>query len=112
MAQFLIDDLSQGMNLRDPAAVVSPGETGLSMGCDFSVPGQIRPMHDGLLTDTMDAAIIDAHIVYLNEVKYLFTTHSDGLRVNNVLIDATFTGLFKVLDVNDEYVVLANATLE
>ena len=111
MAQFLIEDLHQGMNLRDPAAVVSPGETGLSMGCDFSVPGEIRPMHDGLLTDTMDEDIQDAHIVYIDTVKYLFTTHADGLRVNNVLIDATFTGHFKVLDVNDEYVVLANATL-
>ena len=115
----IIESVHEGMNLRDPAAAVAPGETGVTIGCDFSVPGQVTPMRAGLLDQTLPASILDAHDVYLNEVKYRFTTHADGLRVsyldafNNMvvsLIDATFTGVFKVLPINDEYVVLANST--
>ena len=115
-----IEDLSQGMNLRDPAAAVAPGETLESIGCDFSVPGEVKPMREGLLDQDLGFVILDAHDIYLNEVKYRFTTHADGLRVsyrdtyNNLIvtvIDAAFTGVFKVLPINDQYVVLACATL-
>jgi hypothetical protein len=116
-----IEDLHQGMNLRDPAAAVAAGETLETVGCDFSVSGQVTPMREGRLDQTLPAVIQDAHDVYLNELKYRFTTHVDGLRVTyfdtyidlsvSVLIDAAFTGTFKILPINDQYVVLANGTL-
>lgn len=115
-----ITDLNLGMNLRDPAAAVAPGETGVSEGCDFSVPGQVRPMRQPVLDQTLPADVQDAVDLYLAGVKYRFTTHTDGLRVSyyntsgawiSILIDASFTGTFKALPINDEYAVLSNITL-
>ena len=114
MADWIIDSLHEGMNLRDAAPQILPGETQESVGCDFSVPGVVKPMRQGLTTWTLPADILDARTVYLNQVKYLFTTHADGLRVTTgavtTLIDATFTGPFKILPINDEYVVMSDGT--
>jgi hypothetical protein len=129
MPGAILETLHLGMNLRDSAPQVLPGETQESVGCDFSVPGVVKPMREGLLTWTLPADIIDGHIVYLNQVRYVFTTHADGLRVTTqkililegtpviapgqfttTLIDATFTGTFKILPINDEYVVMSDGT--
>jgi hypothetical protein len=114
MAGWVIDSLHAGMNLRDEAPQILPGETQESVGCDFSVPGVVKPMREGLLTWTLPANILDGHIVYLSQIKYLFTTHADGLRVTTgtttTLIDSTFTGPFKILPLNDEYVVMSDGT--
>lgn len=107
-----IDNLHNGMNLRDIAQAIAAGEVGLTLGCDFHNPGQVTPMNKGKLTWTLAATIIDAKIVYLRNTRYLFTTHADGLRVNlTSLIDADFTGTFKAWPLNDEYVVLSNSSL-
>ena len=115
MPKAEIADLHAGMNLRDAAAAVAQGEIGLSYGCDFSVPGQVSPMRQPLLDQTLPAVIQDAADVYLAGVKYRFTTHADGLRVTSAgtttLIDAAFTGTFKIIPLNDEYVVLSNGSL-
>ena len=122
MPGCLIESVHDGMNLRDPAAAIAPGEIQESVGIDFSVSGQVKPMRAPLLTLTLPYDILDSHIVYLAEVKYTFTTHVDGLRVTTArlaplsgdvtnLIDAAFTGTFKILPLNDEYVVLASATM-
>lgn len=111
--------LHAGMNLRDDPGAFEPGETGETLGCCFSVPGQVTPMRSGLLVHSLPADILDAKRSYVNQAKYTFTTHSDGLRVtydvlgsdHTVLIDANFTGTFTVLPVNDEYFVLTNGTL-
>ena len=120
MPSIPIDDLHGGMNLRDPAASIQKGETGISIGCDFSVPGMVRPMRQPFLRQTLPADIIDACDIYIQGTKYRLTTHSDGLRasekLNNltwqtpILIDPLFTGKFKAVGINDEYVVLSNGT--
>ncbi|MFA4834861.1 MAG: hypothetical protein WC749_02150 [Dehalococcoidia bacterium] len=115
MAGAILETLL-GMNLRDSAPQILPGETQESVGCDFSVPGVIKPMREGLLTWTLAANIVDAHVVYLNQVRYLFTTHADGLRVTTgavtTLIDSAFRSTFKILPVNDEYVVMSDGTYQ
>ena len=120
MPSIVIDNLVGGMNLRDPAATVAKGETGISIGADHSVPGIVRPMRTPLLRHTLPADIVDAVDTYLQGIKYRFTTHADGLRVSQkvadfnwltpILIDANFKGTFKLLPINDEYVVLSNGT--
>ena len=114
MAGWIIDNLHDGMNLRDAAPQILPTETQESVGLDFSVPGVIKPMREGLLTWTLPADILDARTVYLNQVKYLFTTHADGLRVTTgattTLVDLAFTGHFKILPINDEYVIMSDGT--
>ena len=120
MPSITIDNLHEGMNLRDPAASVQKGETGLSVGCDFSVPGMVRPMRQPLLRQTLPADIIDAVDIYIQGIKYRLTTHADGLRVSEkisenywktpIIIDPNFTGKFKAVGINDEYVVIANGT--
>jgi hypothetical protein len=115
MSGLVIKDLHQGMNLRDPAIDIAVGEVGETLGCDFSTPGEIRPMREPLLAWTMPEDIQDAHIVWLETTQYLFTTHADGLRVTSatggtLLINASFTGLFKVLAINGAYVFLSNVT--
>ena len=116
MPNWIIDSLHAGMNLRDEPPQILPGEIQESVGCDFSVPGVIKPMREGLLSWTMPADIMDSHIVYLNQVKYLFTTHADGLRVTTEIltkiIDPAFVGVFKILPINDEYVVMSDGTLQ
>lgn len=118
MTTINITSLHQGMNLRDPAALVLPGETGISVGMDFGVPGQISPLSVDALVQTFPTgtpAIQWAVKISIQGVYYLFTTHSDGLRVTTgntvTLIDASFTGTFKALPINDQYVVTSNATL-
>ena len=111
---MIIESLHEGMNLRDSAPQILPGETQESVGCDFSAPGVVKPMRQGLLTWTLPADVLDAKTVYLNQIKYLFTTHADGLRVTTgtttTHIDTTFTGPFKVLSINDEYAVMSDGT--
>lgn len=120
MPDCLIESLHAGMNLRDGPAGMKPGETGVSVGCDFSKLGQVTPMQEGLLTWTLNATVVDAKIAYIGQTQYLFTTHSDGLRVTyadasayfeSYVLDADFTGSFCVLPVNDEYFVLSNRTI-
>ena len=82
MADCVIESLHGGQNLRDPEAAISPGEIKESLGCDFSVPGQVTPMRDDKLVWTLPANIIDGKILYVGGVPYLFTTHADGLRVS------------------------------
>ena len=113
---YLIPSLNSGMNLRDSEAAVEQAETRETLGCDFGAIGEIRPMRAGLLTWTMPSDVIDAHMVYLGDTPYLFTTHSDGLRVtggtyHQELIDAGFTGIFRVLPISGNYFVLSSSTL-
>lgn len=110
----LISSLHQGMNLRDPDTLKEPGETGESIGIDFSTPGIIRPMRQSSLVKTpkTNYPIVDATCVYVGVDKYYFTTHPDGLRVSygvsdELHIDPSFTGTFKALSINNDYVVLA-----
>ena len=120
MPSIVIDDLTGGLNMRDPAATIGKNEVTLSIGCDHSVPGILRPMRTPLLRHTLPADIVDSVDTYLGGTKYRFTTHADGLRVSqkvsdfhwltSILIDANFTGTFKLLPINDEYVVLSNGT--
>jgi hypothetical protein len=116
MDDCVIESLHQGMNLRDPAAVIAPGETGMSLGCDFHIPGQVTPMNEGLLTWTMATDVQDFKILYLQDVRYLFYTMNTGLYVSSTAtgtmqLDAVFTGNFKALSLNDEYVVFSNGPL-
>ena len=118
MGNIVISDLHKGMNLRDAAEDISPGETGESIGIDFSEPGIIKPMRSDLLVQEFDSGVPDvqwAEKVYIQNVEYQFTTHSDGMRVTIAgvvtLLDAAFTGTFKCLVINDQYVVFSNATL-
>lgn len=114
----LIETLHGGLNLRDAPIAFKDGELSDDLGCEFGVLGQVTPMREGLLTWTLVATIVDAKIAYVAQTAYLFTTHSDGLRVTSVesgyvattVIDASFTGTFCVLPINDEYFVLSNGT--
>ena len=77
-------------------------------------------MRQPLPRQLLPAAIMDAYDIYIQGTKYRLTTHSDGLRasekLNNltwqtpILIDPLFTGKFKAIGINDEYVVLSNGT--
>jgi hypothetical protein len=115
MSKIVLSDLSKGMDLKNAAIDVAEGFTGENVGLDWSDPGVIQPLRVDALVQTMADTIIDSHIVYIQLVKYQFTTHADGLRVTTggvaTLIDSEFTGFFKCLGINDQYVVLANATL-
>jgi hypothetical protein len=139
MGNLVIQSLHKGMDLKDAALDVPPGSVGECLGIDFSEPGVLRPMRADVLLGTLSADIEDAHCVYIAGVQYFFTTHSDGLRVStgggggiidetgailtdetgalaadpltSTLIDAAFTGLFKVLPINDQYVVFSSASL-
>jgi hypothetical protein len=112
-----IDSLHAGMNLRDPDTMKSAGETGVSVGCDFSVPGIITPMKEGLLTWQYSEDVQDAHIVYLDDLQYVFATTETGLYVvggrylTPHLIDSDFTGIFKAIAVNGFYALFSNASL-
>ena len=115
MSRIVISDLSKGMDLKSAAEDIGPGFTGEQIGLDWSDPGVIQPARADVLVQTMSDNIIDSHIVYIQLVKYQFTTHSDGLRVTTggvvTLIDPNFTGVFKCLGINDQYVVFSNATM-
>lgn len=121
MPTINLNEITGGLNLRDPAATVGQGEVTMSIGVDHSVPGIIRPMREPLLRHTLPIDIVDAVDVWIQGTKYRFTTHADGLRVSQkvadfnwltpILIDSEFTGTFKLLPINDEYVVLSNGTL-
>lgn len=104
----IIQDLHNGMNLRDEPLNAKPGDTGKTIGCDFSTPGLIKPMRESLLIKTYDEDIQYVQLCYVGSVKYQFTTHASGLYVNQTLIDEDFTGIFKAKVVNDEYAILMN----
>jgi hypothetical protein len=111
----LIENLHLGMNLRDAGLFFKEGETAESLGCEFGVLGQVTPMREDLLAWTLAATIVDAKVSYVGQTQYLFTTHSDGLRVTygstTTLLDSSFTGPFCILPINDEYFVLSNGSI-
>ena len=118
MGKAIITDLNKGMDLKNSSIDIAPGYTGESIGCDFSVPGVITPMQaDALIQQFAPGVpdVIDVHVQYILGVKYQFSTHSDGLRVTSggvvTLIDSVFTGLFKCLAINDQYIVFSNSAL-
>ena len=122
---YLIDNLHGGMNLRDDDAAVEKGETRETVGCDFGKLGQVSPMRGGLVAWSLPATIVDAHISYIGSSQYLFVTDANGLSaygpgvfsINGVtppiaqVIDAAFTGYFKVLSISGNYFVFSNGSL-
>lgn len=102
------------MNLRDEPINISPGETGISVGCDFSVLGKVSAIREASLTWQYSTNIQHAEICYIGSTRYILTTHATGLYYRTgggpVLIDADFTGTFKADVVNNEYIVLMNSS--
>lgn len=112
---IIIDDIHNGMNLRDDPLYAEKGDTGIAVGCDFSVKGQVRPMREGLQVLEYTTDIVCAQSVYIGSTKYYFTTHITGLYVRSTsptatLIDSNFFGNFKALVINNEYVVFMNSS--
>lgn len=111
-----IASLHKGMNLRDVAQAMEPGETGLSVGCDFSEAGVVRPMRQEVMTDEYDDDINYGFIAYVDGVKYLLTSHDDGLRVRAgadapVLIDSDITGKFYARVINSDWIAILTDTV-
>ena len=111
---IVIDNLHNGMNFRDSDLYAEVGDTGVTVGCDFSTPGIVKPLRSGLAVLNYDTNIVCAQSCYIGNTKYTFTTHSDGLYVRESYgqpqkIDDNFAGIFKALVINNSYVVLMNA---
>src|SRR5574343_2076928 len=122
MPPLNIKSISQGMDLQNADFEIGEGFTKESVGLDYGTPGIVKPMRAASTINTFPASKQDEQIVYLGAYKYLFTTTSAGLCVtdstsgmpgdhtSSTFVNKSFTGTFKALPVNDQYVILANAT--
>lgn len=123
MPPLTISNVMSGMDLKNADWEIQDGFSKESLGIDYGTPGKLKPMRAATAKTTFPKTIVDQQIVYLGSSKYLFTTTADGLYVTDItsafpadhttstLIHATFKGQFKALPINDQYVILANATL-
>jgi hypothetical protein len=123
MPRIDISSISNGMDLQNSDFEIGPGFSKESLGLDYGTPGIVKPMRAATALTTFPKTIADQCIVYVGANRYMFTTTADGLYVTDItsgfpadhttstIIHATFTGTFKALPINDQYVILANATL-
>lgn len=123
MPPLNIKSISKGMDLQGADFEIAPGFTKESVGIDYEKPGVVKPMRAATALTTWPKTVVDQNLVYVGSSKYLFTTTADGLYVTDctsgfpadhttsTLISGTFTGTFKALPINDQYVILANASM-
>lgn len=101
MKAITINNLNDGINVKNDPSAISEGGVVDVVGFDLSKEGVLE-VAQGLLGHNFGDLVPTGdkqwlQVVYLGTTKYVLVTTTTGLYANGVLIDADFTGRFKAV---------------